>query len=40
MVDGRTVFTLSGAKARYYIIWITNLGHGRWADVNEVTARG
>jgi len=39
-VGGRTVFTLSGAKARYYIIWITNLGHGLWADVNEVTARG
>ena len=39
-VDGKTVFTLSGAKARYYIIWITNLGRGRWADVNEVTARG
>ena len=39
-VAGRTVFTLRGAKARYYIIWITNLGHGLWADVNEVTARG
>ena len=39
-VGGRTVFTLRGAKARYYIIWITNLGRGRWADVNEVTAHG
>jgi serine/threonine-protein kinase len=41
-VGGRTVFTLRGAKAqyRYYIIWITSLGTGRWADVNEVTARG
>jgi serine/threonine-protein kinase len=39
-VRGKTVFTLRGAKARYYIVWITDLGHGLWADVNEVTARG
>ena len=38
-VTSRTVFTLHGAKARYYIIWITNLGHGLSANLNEVTAR-
>jgi eukaryotic-like serine/threonine-protein kinase len=39
-VGADTVFTLHGAKARYYIVWITNLGTGDSADVNEVTARG
>jgi eukaryotic-like serine/threonine-protein kinase len=39
-VGAKTVFTLHGAKARYYILWITNLGTGDSADVNEVTARG
>ena len=39
-VGAKTVFTLRGAKARYYIVWITNLGSGDSANVNEVTARG
>jgi eukaryotic-like serine/threonine-protein kinase len=39
-VGGTTVFTLRGATARYYIVWITNLGHDGSADVNEVTATG
>jgi hypothetical protein len=38
-VSGRTSFTLQGAKARYYILWITRLPTGGLARVNEVTAR-
>jgi serine/threonine-protein kinase len=38
-VSGRTSFTLQGAKARYYILWITRLPAGGLARVNEVTAR-
>jgi hypothetical protein len=39
-VAGRTTFTLNGAKARYYVLWITRLPSGGVARVNEVTARG
>jgi len=39
-VGSKTVFALHGAKARYYIVWITNLGRGNSADINEVTATG
>ena len=31
--------TLNGAKARYYLIWITNLGPSNQVSVNEVTAK-
>jgi len=34
-----TTFALSGAAARYYVVWITNLGAASSVDVNEVTAR-
>jgi hypothetical protein len=35
-----TVFTLNNANARYYLVWITDLGGLSSAQVNEVTARG
>jgi serine/threonine-protein kinase len=38
-VNGRTTFTLHGAKARYYVVWLTGLPPGRTVHVNEVTAR-
>jgi hypothetical protein len=39
MVAARTTFTLSGAAARYYLVWITSLPSGGVAHVNEVTAK-
>jgi eukaryotic-like serine/threonine-protein kinase len=39
-VNGSTTFTLNGATARYYVLWITQLPPGDKAKVNEVTARG
>jgi serine/threonine-protein kinase len=39
-VSARTVFTLQGANAQYYVVWITDLGGLSRAHVNEVTARG
>jgi serine/threonine-protein kinase len=39
-VNGRTTFPLRGAKARYYVVWLTGLPPGRTVHVNEVTARG
>jgi serine/threonine-protein kinase len=38
-VGGRTTFTLRGATARYYVLWITRLPPGGTARVNEVTGR-
>ena len=38
-VGSRTTFTLRGATARYYIVWITNLGGHDSVHVNEATAR-
>jgi eukaryotic-like serine/threonine-protein kinase len=40
LVGSSTTFTLGNASARYYIVWITNLGSNTSVDVNEVTARG
>jgi eukaryotic-like serine/threonine-protein kinase len=38
---GRTTpFTLSGKPARYYVVWITNLGTDDAVHVNEVKAKG
>jgi predicted Ser/Thr protein kinase len=37
-VDGKTTFTLNGAKARYYVVWITQLPPGLRAEISEVTA--
>jgi eukaryotic-like serine/threonine-protein kinase len=39
-VAGRTTFTLSGAQAQYYLVWITDLGGNDAVHLNEVTARG
>ena len=39
-VEARTTFSLHGANARYYILWITNLGSNTSVDVNEITAKG
>ena len=38
-VGASTVFTLRGADARYYVLWITDLGGGNVAHVNEARAR-
>jgi eukaryotic-like serine/threonine-protein kinase len=37
-VVGQTTFNLQNASARYYVVWITNLGSSNHADVNEVAA--
>ena len=39
-VGSSTTYTLRGATARYYVLWITNLGQNASVDVNEVTAKG
>ena len=39
-VNARTTFSLQGRTARYYVVWITNLGSNRSVHVNEVRARG
>jgi predicted Ser/Thr protein kinase len=39
-VNSRTTFTLSGSTARYYVVWITNLGSHQSVDLNEVKAKG
>ena len=38
-VAGRTTFSIHGAKARYYLVWITSLGQNESVHVNEITAR-
>ena len=35
-VGGNTTFTLDGEAARYYIVWITDLGSNSSVDLNEV----
>jgi hypothetical protein len=37
--SSRTVFDLQGATARYYLIWITNLGPSNYVGISEVTGR-
>jgi eukaryotic-like serine/threonine-protein kinase len=37
-VGTRTTFTLQGATARYYVLWVTRLPPGRRVRVDEVTA--
>jgi len=39
-VNGTVTFTLEGRKARYYTVWITNLGPNVSVHVNEVHAKG
>jgi hypothetical protein len=38
-VGARTTFSLDGHRARYYVVWITDLGANDSVHVNEVTAR-
>jgi hypothetical protein len=40
VVNGRAVFKLHGDAARYYVVWITDLGSNSSVHVNEVTAKG
>ena len=35
-----TTFSLKGASARYYVVWITDLGPNSSVELNEVTAKG
>jgi eukaryotic-like serine/threonine-protein kinase len=37
-VNGTTTFTLNGATAQYYVVWITMLPPGLRAEISEVTA--
>ncbi len=37
--SSHTVFDLHGATARYYLIWITNLGPSNQVGISEVTGR-
>jgi serine/threonine-protein kinase len=39
-VGSSTTFTLNGRTARYYVVWITNLGAYSSVHVNEVRASG
>jgi eukaryotic-like serine/threonine-protein kinase len=39
VVNGTTTFSLQGRTARYYVVWITNLGSNSSVEINEVRAR-
>jgi hypothetical protein len=39
-VGGRTTFDVTGGVARYYVVWITDLGASDHAEISEVTALG
>jgi hypothetical protein len=39
-VGASTTFALHGATARYFVVWITDLGGLHSAEINEVTAKG
>jgi len=39
-VSSQTQFSVRGSKARYYVVWITDLGSNDAVRLNEVTARG
>ena len=38
-VSTRATFSLQGANARYYVVWITDLGPNESVHVDEVTAK-
>jgi predicted Ser/Thr protein kinase len=38
-VNGTATFSLQGRRARYYVVWITNLGPNASVEINEVKAR-
>ena len=35
-VGGNTTFALKGDSARYYVVWITDLGSNSSVEINEV----
>jgi predicted Ser/Thr protein kinase len=37
-VTGTTTFSLDGKTAQYYVVWVTQLGPERYAQISEVTA--
>jgi serine/threonine-protein kinase len=39
-VNTSATFTLGGKSARYYVVWITNLGPNSSVEIDEVTAKG
>jgi serine/threonine-protein kinase len=39
-VGSSTTFELDGTAARYYVVWITDLGPSSSVEINEVTAKG
>jgi serine/threonine-protein kinase len=39
-VSGAATFDLHGSSARYYVVWITNLGPNSSVEIDEVTAKG
>jgi eukaryotic-like serine/threonine-protein kinase len=39
-VNGSTTFQLHGDSARYYVVWITDLGSNSSVEIDEVTAKG
>jgi len=39
VVNGTAIFKLHGSAARYYVVWITDLGSNSSVHVNEVTAK-
>ena len=39
-VGAATTFALRGATARYFVVWITDLGSNSSVRLNEVTAKG
>jgi serine/threonine-protein kinase len=38
-VGGSATFTLNNARARYFVVWITDLGQNDQVHINEVTAK-
>jgi hypothetical protein len=40
VVGRSTTYSITGGKARYYLVWITSLGQNESVHVNEITARG
>jgi hypothetical protein len=39
-VNTSATFRLNGKSARYYVVWITNLGPNSSVEIDEVTAKG
>jgi hypothetical protein len=39
-VNTSATFTLNGKSARYYVVWITDLGPNSSVEIDEVTAKG